>query len=484
LKELKFQKALGDLIDTEIGLYLNDSQFIKGFLLDVKPDHIVVNENKTVFYFPLQHIRTISSNTKSLLVSTEIVHYINKEYLVDVLKSFRYYWVSINSLSDQGIFGVLSKVTDDYVTVINKSELLYIQKSHISTITSHIPEKRIILLNTQEQLAIPNSQIEEQVYSEHTKKTIEIETKTKTEVPILEMIAEEVTIDENIAIKRPKVHSQTRLEIYFTLVKLLKHNLSNRNMANELGENIIQGFHEISADEEKEQIEALVVENLQPINEAKSIKNTKVPKLEALAEEETEIGNTLQETTEDSSRFVSSDLLECDKEYLFETDHLGVLESNNRFSLEGKFYPTKSKEKRRKMLLSAWSTLNNEKESLTNANNHTTENELTDYGDGNIKQEESSDFDNLLVQPACDQYPNGNFGTLDEKRESIEVTTSQLPISPQDVKKILEKQYLSLMQHAETNVFLLAQRRLNQSEEAQYLALMKHAENMYRELKN
>jgi len=562
LNGLTLQKALGNLIDTEICLYLKDCQLVEGFLLDVKPDHIVVDVNKTVFYFPLEHIQTISSNTKSLLVSTEIVHYVNKNYLVDVLRAFRYYWVSINSLSDQGIDGVLSKIADDHVTVINNAELLYIPKSSISNITSHIPEKRIILINKHEQIALQDSQIEERVISEDN-------LTAKIEVPILEISAEEITGDEIVTNERPEVHPQTRLELYFTLVKLLKYNLSNRDVDNERAkdiiqdltshkkdeiiegitnievpisevssgkvpedesvanektedhlktrfevyarlikllkhnvlkkdeENLIQGFINHSVDEEKEQIDSSVViiqdcrvetkdmvENPQPINKTKSIKNNEIPILGTLSEENTELKKAAQETPEESSRFVRSDLLECVEEHSLETEHLGVLESAKRFRSERKLLPEESKSKRKKTLLTAWSTLNNEQDPITNPNNFAVENELPDY-ENEIKQLEGpSDSDNLLVQPVCDQYPNGNFGTLDEKREFPEVTATHVPINPKEVKKILEKQYLSLMKHAETNVFLLAQRRLNQSEEAQYLALQKHAENMYRELKN
>ncbi|MCZ2259998.1 DUF2642 domain-containing protein [Sporosarcina sp. G11-34] len=497
MNELKFQKALGDLIDTEIGLCLNDCQFFEGFLLDVKSDHIVVDVNKTVFYFPLQHIQTISSNTKSLLVSTEIVHYVNKNYLVDVLKSSRDYWVSINSLSDQGIFGVLSKISDDYVTVINNSELLYVPRCHISNITSHIPEKRIIVINKHEQLAIEASQNELQIINESTLKNIELETKTKKEVPILDISPGEVVEDEYLVNERPEVDPQTRLEIYFTLVKLLKNKLSNRNVDKEGRENIIQGFINHSADEEKELIDSsvgdaadyqvekqVVVENPQPINEIKPIKNTEVPILEALAEDQTELQLDFQETPGDTSRFVRPDLLEGEKVYSFEADRLGVLDLKNRFSLERQFLPVESKAKRKKTLLTAWNTLNNERNLLTNPNNPTIENELLDNEVGTIKLEESLDSDNVLVQLVSDQNPSKNIGPSDEKCEATEIIASQLPIDPKVVKKILEKQYLSLMKHAETNVFLLAQRRLNQSEEAQYLALLKHAENMYRELKS
>ena len=88
----------------KIGLFLSDNQFIEGVLLDVKQDHIVVDVNQNIFYFALQHIQALSKNAKDFRVSSEIVHYVDKNYLIDVLKALRYNWVSINSLSDQCTF--------------------------------------------------------------------------------------------------------------------------------------------------------------------------------------------------------------------------------------------------------------------------------------------------------------------------------------------------------------------------------------------
>ena len=133
-----FQKALDSLINMKISLFLSDNQFIEGVLLDVKQDHIVVDVNQNIYYFALQHIQSLSKNAKDFSVSSEIVHYVNKNYLVDVFKAFRYNWVSINSLSDQVLFGVLSTISDDYITVINNSELLYIPKSNLSTLMEFI----------------------------------------------------------------------------------------------------------------------------------------------------------------------------------------------------------------------------------------------------------------------------------------------------------------------------------------------------------
>ena len=141
MQEQNFQKALDGLINMKISLFVNDKHFIEGVLLDVKQDHIVVDVNQNVYYFALQHIQSLSKNAKDFSVSPEIVHYVNKNYLVDVLKALRYNWVSINTLSDQVLFGVLNTICDDHITVINNSELLYIPNSNLSTINGDLSER-------------------------------------------------------------------------------------------------------------------------------------------------------------------------------------------------------------------------------------------------------------------------------------------------------------------------------------------------------
>ena len=93
MHERKFEKALGDLKNMEIGLFLSDNQFIEGVLLDVKQDHIVVDVNQNVFYFALQHIQALSKNAKDFRVSVKNCVLCRQNYLVDVLKALRYNWV-------------------------------------------------------------------------------------------------------------------------------------------------------------------------------------------------------------------------------------------------------------------------------------------------------------------------------------------------------------------------------------------------------
>ena len=104
MREQKFEKALGDLKDTKIGLFLSDHQFIEGILLAIKEDHLVIDVNENVFYIARQHIKALSKNAKDFHVSSQIVPYLDKQYLTDLLNVFRYNWVTINGSGNQAHF--------------------------------------------------------------------------------------------------------------------------------------------------------------------------------------------------------------------------------------------------------------------------------------------------------------------------------------------------------------------------------------------
>ncbi len=502
----------------EIGLFLSDNQFVEGVLLDVKQDHIVVDVNQNVFYYALQHIKALSKNAKNYHISSEIVHFVDENYLVDVLEALRYNWVSINSLSDQVLFGVLSKISDDHVTVINNSEILYIPKSNICNITSDIPEEQIILINTQQQLEIPACQIDMQITSENTQKKKEFERITTIEVPNLEISASEETKDEYVINEQPGVHPKTKMDIDSTLLKSTKHNLLNRDVDNKQSDDIIQktviqGFISHKGNESKGQIdpsaiemqasqveEKVIVEQSQTINETKPIKSLESPILIESIGEEAEIENVTKENPEISSQIISSevpdlsrlvkhDLVKRVNECLHEEDDPGVLELISNVGGEEHLFFTESKAKRKKkrVLLTEWSTMNNDQHTIASHNNFEEGNELLDYEGNSIKTGHPSDCINSVIQPLYDPYPNEDFVPLEEKIDAAETTLFQFPvirINPKEEKEMLEKQYYALMKQAETNCFHMAERQKNLSEEEQYLALMKHAAKMYHEFKD
>ena len=134
LQKQDFKKSLSVLKDTKIILFLSDNQFVEGILLDVKQDYLVVNVNQNIFYIALKHIQGLSKNAKGFRMSPQVMPYLNKDNLTDLLKALQYNLISVNSLGKQAFFGMLSKISDDHITLIDNMEQLYIQKSYISNI--------------------------------------------------------------------------------------------------------------------------------------------------------------------------------------------------------------------------------------------------------------------------------------------------------------------------------------------------------------
>lgn len=134
LKEESFGRSIGELKGAKIGLYLNCNQFIKGTLLEVKQDHLVVDVNDIVHYFSLHQIHVLSKDATDIRNFPKTIPYFDRDRLTDVLKDLKYNWVTINSLSQQFFVGLLSRIADDHIILISNGEQFYIQNSFISNI--------------------------------------------------------------------------------------------------------------------------------------------------------------------------------------------------------------------------------------------------------------------------------------------------------------------------------------------------------------
>ncbi|WP_342515096.1 DUF2642 domain-containing protein [Sporosarcina sp. FSL K6-1522] len=472
MQEQNFKKAVGDLKDMKIGLVLGDNQLIEGILLDVKEDHIVVHVNQNVFYFALQHIQALSRNAKDFCISSEIVPYLNKNYLVDVLRAFRYTWVTINSLSNLEITGVLSRISEDHVMIINNAEQLYIPKSYIANIYSTISEEDIIFINNQEQSATQNSTI--------SKGLLEINEQHATSGEEEAIQESDTNLDDEA-----KEQSDSSLEEKLLAVLQAEQGADNHIKTtnnSEVEENskapMIETFTgEILEDEKNEYVKTGHKKSIQDFI---SLINEKSKEwLDVSLEED------LQEICRDEK-----------------VDYEGVLESAKSTSSEEQLTSTESQPRHneKRILLTEWSTIKDEQLAMMDQNNSNEESDPPIHGGESMEMENDEDF--------C---------ILDEKSELIE-STSTNPItkknSLKEEKAMLEKQYYALMKHAEessirmehrseynqsyletniefeekNNVHILEGEISSQEErtmlEKQYAALMKHAEKMYQQLRD
>jgi hypothetical protein len=125
-------------VDLLKGFYVNlyvGEEIIKGKLMGVETDHIIIeDENQYVYYYSIDKIQAITKNTKLYKGEDITTEFMQTQSLVDLLSSLKNSWVTILCLNKQSFTGVLSIVDADFVTLINGEDQILIKISHISNI--------------------------------------------------------------------------------------------------------------------------------------------------------------------------------------------------------------------------------------------------------------------------------------------------------------------------------------------------------------
>ncbi|MCM3215143.1 DUF2642 domain-containing protein [Niallia taxi] len=138
--EFTFSNALDRLKRFKIRLFLDKDQYVEGTLLDVKEDHLMLEMNGKIYYFALDQIHAITKNAKDNNPLSLEFPLETKKDLNALLEELRYSWVTITCNSNQVFKGMLSKVTKDFLILINKEEQMYILKTSIINIFNGLHE--------------------------------------------------------------------------------------------------------------------------------------------------------------------------------------------------------------------------------------------------------------------------------------------------------------------------------------------------------
>lgn len=488
MQEREFGKLIGGLKDSKIGLFLSGNQFIEGMLLDVKQDHLVVDTDQKVMYVALQHIKALSKNAKDVQIVPGKVPYLNRNHLVDIWKALRYNWVTINSLSHQKIFGVLSKVSEEYIIVIHNDEILYIPNAHIANMYSEMAEEQIILLNQIEELASPEkftaimlneiSEMNEQVVVEQLPLTNSNEPEKSSKASIVKkVVGERIEIESN-AIEHPEING-------FSLQ--ISEDIQSDHRQDE--QVTVQHLQQTSDNTSK----ALAIENL--VGMVKRVASVKQESPAFYAE--------------------TADVLQLEKQ-----DEDESSSHEQRFNLAE--YQSRLNEKR--ILLSEWNTImtdhrtmlsqnNPEKEDKKEILNHSKDDVESDLpvneGIAVKKKRRKKHLKRvaypLLATNSMDEVDN-DIEVWDEKPQTAEitgdlVTIRQLSLEEQQARlkmqyHALMLQYHALMMNATGNTSdtefggktpshqPVRQTNPEEMVEKQYRSLMKHAEKMYLQLRD
>lgn len=111
-----------------------------GKLMDVYDDHLVLlTEDDGVVYYCTHHIKSVTENAKDQLTFDievpEEFEFKKADNFHGMLSSLMYQWVKINRGGPEKLEGVLGEVNNDYVSLINKEEIVRLSMFHIRNIS-------------------------------------------------------------------------------------------------------------------------------------------------------------------------------------------------------------------------------------------------------------------------------------------------------------------------------------------------------------
>lgn len=118
-----------------------------GRLVSVENDHFtLLTEDDGVVYYKMQHVKSITQNSKNRMpLNLDIPDQFDFKRGSDfksVLSELRHEWVKVNRGGPEAVEGVLEEVTDDYVIIISKEEVIRIAMFHIKNVSYGIKLKK------------------------------------------------------------------------------------------------------------------------------------------------------------------------------------------------------------------------------------------------------------------------------------------------------------------------------------------------------
>jgi spore coat protein B len=111
-----------------------------GKLMDVHEDHLILlTEDDGVVYYNIHHIKSVTENAKEQLEFNieipEDFQYKTATNFESLLDSLKFQWVKINRGGPEKLEGVLSDVNKNFVSLINKEEIVRLSMFHIRNIS-------------------------------------------------------------------------------------------------------------------------------------------------------------------------------------------------------------------------------------------------------------------------------------------------------------------------------------------------------------
>ena len=111
-----------------------------GKLMAAEDDHFVLlTEKDGIVYYKTQHIKSITLNSRDgMEFSVEdpaADSYLLAPDFKTVVSSLRHHWVKVNRGGPEMLEGIMDEVTDDYITIFSKEEIIRLAMYHVRNIS-------------------------------------------------------------------------------------------------------------------------------------------------------------------------------------------------------------------------------------------------------------------------------------------------------------------------------------------------------------
>ena len=114
----------------------------EGILVALKDDFLVLKgSGNMLYYYQLTHLKSVSVNSQDGFRSSRYMKkedVVEGETLEEMLQNSKYRWVRINRGGPGKSEGVIDKVENDTVTIINNNEILTLPLFHIRSIALEV----------------------------------------------------------------------------------------------------------------------------------------------------------------------------------------------------------------------------------------------------------------------------------------------------------------------------------------------------------
>ena len=137
--------AFAPLLGKQVKINTKGPEATLGILLYVAKDHLMLQTEKEVIYYNLDHVKsaTVDQDYVPETSGEKSFNPIKKRSIREVLAALRHKWITINRGGPEHLEGILVSTENDHILLVKQNELVCITLSHIksfSTIETKIKE--------------------------------------------------------------------------------------------------------------------------------------------------------------------------------------------------------------------------------------------------------------------------------------------------------------------------------------------------------